>query len=59
MATELETVIVHSDEILPIEFGPETHGISPLIELNDGRRMFYVGPLEELDRLTPINRVDK
>jgi hypothetical protein len=58
-ATELETITVRSNEIQPIIFGPETHGISKLVELNDGRRLFYVGPLEELERLTPINVVDK
>lgn len=51
MATELETITVHSDEALPIEFGPETHGISELIELPDGKRMVYIAPLEDLHRL--------
>ncbi len=59
MATELPTITVHSDEILPIEFGPETHGISKLVELNDNKRLVYIAPLEDLERLTPINTVEK
>lgn len=51
-ATERETVTVHSDEILPIEYAPETHGISTPVVFGDGKRLVYIAPLEDLERLS-------
>lgn len=51
MATELPMITVHSDEILAIEYGPETHGVSEPILYGDGKRLVYIAPLEDLERL--------
>lgn len=52
MATDREMITVHSDEILPIEFPPETHGISTPIVFGDGKRLVYIAPKEDLERLS-------
>jgi hypothetical protein len=51
MADTREMITVHSDEILPIEYGPETHGISKPVFWGDNKRLFYVAPLADLERL--------
>jgi hypothetical protein len=51
MADTREMITVHSDEILPIEFAPETHGVTKPIEFGAGKRLIYVAPLSELERL--------
>jgi len=51
MANELDMITVHTDEILPVEFAPETHGISTPILWGDGKRLAYVAPLGDLDNL--------
>jgi hypothetical protein len=51
MAIDLEMITVHSDETLPFEYAPETHGISNPILWGDGKRLAYVAPLGDLERL--------
>ena len=51
MATALEMITVHTDEILPIEFAPETHGVTKPVEFGAGKRIVYVAPLDQLERL--------
>ncbi len=51
-ATELPMITVHSDEYLPVKFGPKgSAGISEIIELNDGTQLVYIGPVEDLEWL--------
>lgn len=51
MATELDMITVHSDEILSIEFAPETHGVTKPIEFGAGKRLVYIAPLDQLEQL--------
>lgn len=41
---ELEKVIVHTNESLPVEFNPITHEVSDLIEISGGNMLVYVRP---------------
>lgn len=49
---ELPTVTVHTGERVLIEYSIETTGISKPITLGDGKKGFYVAPLNELEWLS-------
>ena len=51
-ATHLGMVTVHTNETLPIEFAPETHGVSVPAHFGDGKRIVYVAPHKDLERLS-------
>lgn len=53
MTTELDSITVHTDERVFIEFAPETHGISTPITSGD-KKGFYVAPLSELEWLSNL-----
>lgn len=49
--TYLPMITVHTNEVLPVEFAPETSGVSEPEEFGAGKRLVYIGSLEELEKL--------
>lgn len=43
---DLDEIIVHTDESLPVRFNPITHEVSAPVELPDGNVVVYVRPKE-------------